>query len=141
MNGKLCARANGTKRVLSVVPVCAVLLATGAVNVCNLAEAYGSGAPYYSRSTNMGKWADPLPILGALDAAVLIVPSSGHCGGNAAPRGHRAGPLTHHHRAALMAPRAGHPRSYPQTLSTLPRRAVGSAAPGTSPCAPRSPSA
>ncbi|SEC72432.1 hypothetical protein SAMN02787142_1854 [Burkholderia sp. WP9] len=63
---------NGPGRILSVVVVCAVLLATGALNVCNLTEAYGSGAPYYSRSINMDKWTDPLPILGALDAAVLF---------------------------------------------------------------------
>ena len=61
---------NGPKRILPVFAICAVVVATAAVNVCSLTEAYGNGAPYYSRSTNMDKWTDPLPILGALDGAV-----------------------------------------------------------------------
>jgi hypothetical protein len=52
----------------------AVVLLVGAFNVFNLNEAYGNGAPYYSRTTNMDKWVDPLPTLVSIDAfAVLLV--------------------------------------------------------------------
>jgi hypothetical protein len=42
-----------------------------AFNAINLIEAYGSGAPYYSRTTNMDKWTNPLPVLGAVDAVTI----------------------------------------------------------------------
>jgi hypothetical protein len=32
-------------------------------NYISLAEAYDSGPPYDSRSTNMHRWANPLPLL------------------------------------------------------------------------------
>ena len=37
-------------------------------NYASLSEAYGSGPPYYSRTTNMDKWVNPLPVLIPLDA-------------------------------------------------------------------------
>lgn len=43
-----------------------------------LAEAYGAGPPYYSRTTNMDKWSDPLPdilfadIIAAAVAGVFV---------------------------------------------------------------------
>jgi len=55
-----------------MVVLCAVLVTTGAINLSNLVEAYGSDAPYYSRSANMDKWTDPLPMLGAVDTVVLF---------------------------------------------------------------------
>jgi len=56
------------------VVLLAFVVAVAALNVINLNEAYGSGEPYYSRTTNMDKWTDPLPVLATVDgAAVLIV--------------------------------------------------------------------
>ena len=55
---------------------CGVVLAVGVafvgyVNVDSLTEAYGSGPPHYSRTTNMDKWTDPLPVLFLLDTISL----------------------------------------------------------------------
>jgi hypothetical protein len=43
-------------------------------NYVNLDEAYGAGPPYYGRTTNMDKWANPIPILAVVDviAGLLI---------------------------------------------------------------------
>lgn len=50
-----------------------VLLAmVAAFNVLNLSEAYGSGPPYYSRTTNMDKWVNPVPVLAAVDAFTAL---------------------------------------------------------------------
>lgn len=43
------------------------------INVQSLVEAYGSGPPYFGRTTNMDKWSDPLPGLLLLDALVLLI--------------------------------------------------------------------
>ncbi|MCI0335951.1 MAG: hypothetical protein L0226_00095 [Acidobacteria bacterium] len=44
-------------------------------NYTHLVEAYGSGPPYYGRTTNMDKWTNPIPILVVIDviAVVLLV--------------------------------------------------------------------
>lgn len=42
-------------------------------NIFNLIEAYGSGPPYYSRTTNMDKWENPLPTLFSIDAVAIAV--------------------------------------------------------------------
>ncbi|MFM0051199.1 hypothetical protein [Caballeronia grimmiae] len=42
-------------------------------NAVNLIEAYGSGAPYYSRTVNMDKWVDPLPLLALVDALTVLL--------------------------------------------------------------------
>ena len=39
-------------------------------NYASLIEAFGSGPPYYSRSTNMDKWSNPLPLLIPLDIII-----------------------------------------------------------------------
>lgn len=44
-----------------------------ALNGFNLVEAYGSGAPYYSRTTNMDKWSDPLPALYLTDSVTVAL--------------------------------------------------------------------
>ncbi len=43
------------------------------INVQSLVEAYGSGPPYFGRTTNMDKWSNPLPGLLLLDALVLLI--------------------------------------------------------------------
>jgi hypothetical protein len=53
----------------------AVVLLVGVawLNFINLAEAYGSGPPYYGRTTNMDKWSDPLPVLLLIDAVTVLL--------------------------------------------------------------------
>ncbi|MBL9040042.1 MAG: hypothetical protein JNM83_00485 [Myxococcales bacterium] len=43
------------------------------INYQSLAESYGSGPPYFGRTTNMDKWSDPLPGLVMLDGLVLLI--------------------------------------------------------------------
>jgi hypothetical protein len=38
-----------------------------------LMEAYGSGAPYYGRTTNMDKWDHPLPFVAVVLAAAGVL--------------------------------------------------------------------
>jgi len=65
------------KRSLGIlVPGAAVAIAL-AINAINLLDAYGSGAPYYSRTTNMDKWTNPLPALAVLDLGMLVVVALG----------------------------------------------------------------
>ncbi len=61
-------------RILSkVVVIFAVLLTSFVVyiNFLQLNEAFGSGPPYYSRTTNMDKWSNPIPYLIILDLITL----------------------------------------------------------------------
>ena len=53
----------------------AILLLVGClwVNYVSLKDAYGSGPPYYGRTTNMDKWVNPLPMLALLDGIALLV--------------------------------------------------------------------
>lgn len=39
----------------------------------NVIGAFGSGPPYYSQTTNMDKWQNPMPYLVGLDLIVLVV--------------------------------------------------------------------
>lgn len=48
-----------------------LVLVTAWINFSVLYEAYGSVPPYYSRTTNMDKWVDPLPYLIPVDLIVL----------------------------------------------------------------------
>jgi hypothetical protein len=54
------------------IALTAMLVAVVAFNVLNLSEAYGSGPPYYSRTTNMDKWSSPIPVLGVLDMLAFL---------------------------------------------------------------------
>jgi len=49
------------------------LLAAAFVSYELLSEAYGTGPPYYSRTTNMDKWNDPLPEVLIADVIVAAV--------------------------------------------------------------------
>lgn len=64
-------------RTVAIILVALLLVMVGLViafNVLNLQEVYGGGPPYYSRTTNMDKWTNPLPTLGIIDGiAVLII--------------------------------------------------------------------
>jgi len=50
-----------------------IVIACIYINYINLIEAFGSGPPYYDRTTNMDKWSDPIPFLVALDLAVIAI--------------------------------------------------------------------
>lgn len=43
------------------------------LNYDALSEAYGSGPPYFGRTTNMDKWHNPVPGLVAIDGLALLV--------------------------------------------------------------------
>ncbi len=58
--------------ILVGVALTAVVVVVVAFNAFNLHEAYGSGPPYYSRTTNMDKWTSPIPVLGVLDVLATI---------------------------------------------------------------------
>ena len=45
----------------------------GYIAVAELSEAYGSGAPYYGRATNMDKWNSPWPLVGTVAAIALAL--------------------------------------------------------------------
>jgi hypothetical protein len=53
----------------------AAAMATGAAAITwdALQDAYGSGPPYYDRTTNMDKWSNPVPTLLCLDGVVLVL--------------------------------------------------------------------
>lgn len=50
-----------------------VLVMAAFVNYEVISEAYGAGPPYYSRTTNMDKWNNPLPELLVGDAVAALV--------------------------------------------------------------------
>ncbi|MHB9839904.1 hypothetical protein Q8F57_034335 [Paraburkholderia terrae] len=64
---------NRTARSALLFAICIGATLVAAFNVVNLIEAYGSGPPYYSRTVNMDKWQNPLPVLAAIDVAALVV--------------------------------------------------------------------
>lgn len=50
-----------------------VIGAAALINYEALTEAFGAGPPYYSRTTNMDKWINPLPQLLLGDLVALVV--------------------------------------------------------------------
>jgi hypothetical protein len=60
-------------RSTGLLSALALLGFAGWLNYSQLSEAYGSGPPYYSRTTNMDKWNDPLPGLLMIDAVCLLI--------------------------------------------------------------------
>ena len=53
--------------------ILALSFGTLIINYYWLIEAYGSGAPYYSGTTNMDKWSNPVPVLFILDISIVIL--------------------------------------------------------------------
>lgn len=45
----------------------------GWLNYDSLREAFGSGPPYFGRTTNMDKWQNPIPGLLMVDALALLI--------------------------------------------------------------------
>jgi hypothetical protein len=48
-----------------------IMLVTIWINYNNLTEAYGSGPPYYGRTTNMDKWHSPISFLIVVDIIAI----------------------------------------------------------------------
>ncbi|MEQ1622277.1 MAG: hypothetical protein ABL919_12795 [Methylococcales bacterium] len=59
--------------ILLLASAALILLAAVYLNYDAIDEAYGAGPPYYSRSTNMDKWTNPLPVLFLGDVLVLFI--------------------------------------------------------------------
>jgi uncharacterized membrane protein len=61
----------------ALILICLVAIVTSAawINYTYLNEAFGSGPPYYGRTTNMDKWTNPVPTLAVIDviAALLLL--------------------------------------------------------------------
>lgn len=51
----------------------AILLVAVIATYVSLAEAYGSGPPYFGRTENMDKWRNPVPVLVIVDLACVAV--------------------------------------------------------------------
>ncbi|WP_042339225.1 hypothetical protein [Paraburkholderia ferrariae] len=60
-------------RVVSRLVLLALFAGVMAFNTINLLEAYGSGEPYYSRTTNIDKWSNPLPVLAVVDGIAVLI--------------------------------------------------------------------
>jgi hypothetical protein len=50
----------------------AIIIIAAWLNYSYLAEAFGSGPPYYGRTANMDKWTNPIPTLMATDAVAAL---------------------------------------------------------------------
>ena len=53
--------------------VTAIAIGVAVLNWSMLAEAYGSGPPYYSQTTNMDKWTSPWTLLGPVDVLSALI--------------------------------------------------------------------
>lgn len=65
-----------TSKIIAVILLILVIVLwsfTIYVNVDNIVGAFGDGPPYYGRTTNMDKWANPLPYLVGFDLVIAII--------------------------------------------------------------------
>jgi hypothetical protein len=62
-----------TKGIIFIMVGLLVIALVIFINYEALKEAYGSGPPYYSRTTNMDKWRNPLPEIVIGDLIALII--------------------------------------------------------------------
>ena len=60
-------------RAIALVGAAVIFVAGAALNWIVLSELYGSGPPYYGRTTNMDKWTSPWPELAILDGMLVLV--------------------------------------------------------------------
>ncbi|MBL8210448.1 MAG: hypothetical protein JNK87_07045 [Bryobacterales bacterium] len=61
------------RRPIRLILAAVILGAALWLNYSWLMEAYGSGPPYYGRTTNMDKWSSPLPLLAVADTLALAL--------------------------------------------------------------------
>lgn len=63
----------GIKTTVSLISIAVILLCSSAwLNYTHLTEAFGSGPPYYARTTNMDKWTNPVPVLVIIDTITVL---------------------------------------------------------------------
>ena len=60
------------KAIIFWVSTIAIVVFCAYVNFTNLIETYGSGPPYYNRTTNMDKWQSPVLYLVLINAVSLV---------------------------------------------------------------------
>lgn len=63
-------------RMIAVVALCSIVMLVGfavCVNIDNLVGAFGDGPPYYGHTTNMDKWANPIPFLIVFNSFIATV--------------------------------------------------------------------
>jgi uncharacterized membrane protein len=65
-----------TARLWMGVGLLTIVTLVVAINAVNLCEAYGDGPPYYSRTTNMDKWTNPMPVVAVIDVMAVAVLSA-----------------------------------------------------------------
>ncbi len=65
-------RPGTSARIAWTILVLALLVIVVWLNAMTLIDTYGSGPPFYGRTTKMDKWTDPLPWLLPLDATVIV---------------------------------------------------------------------
>ncbi len=70
--GRLPMKVSILRSVIVTIGILIVVACTY-INYINLVEAFGSGPPYFDRTTNMDKWSNPIPFLVLLDIAVIII--------------------------------------------------------------------
>ena len=58
---------------LFIAACVALVLFAAYINFDAIVGAFGEGPPYYGRTTNMDKWENPIPVLVAIDVAVVAV--------------------------------------------------------------------
>lgn len=58
--------------LLVIAVAVTLLLVVGWFSYIQVVEAYGSGPPYYGRTTNMDKWTDPMPLLAVVDVLAAL---------------------------------------------------------------------
>lgn len=63
------------KRLALAVSIPTIVVLVAGINLYWIDVAFGDGPPYYSRTTNMDKWADPRWVLIPLDIVAAIVVS------------------------------------------------------------------
>jgi hypothetical protein len=60
------------KRLIVIAAVVLLWSILIAYNISALREAFGSGSPYYGRSTNMDKWQDPRAAVASVDIVAVL---------------------------------------------------------------------
>jgi len=61
----------GLVKILFYIVAALTISVVAYFNYVNIIEAYGNGAPYYDRTTNMDKWQNPIPSLIVVNVVAL----------------------------------------------------------------------
>ncbi len=61
------------RRVAVAIVILAGVCVGAYLNIGVYLEFFSDGPPYFGRRENMDKWSDPRPVLGAIDASILML--------------------------------------------------------------------